>query len=252
MKTTINQVILQLSCFFFIPLWMNAQSGLLLSLNGGVSNSKIRYANLVNFKTTNNKILGYQGGVNVGWQFSKRFTLLSGLFIIQKGTKFAEENKAYQDDSNGGQVYLGFLTGEEKTSFYSIPIVGRFKIIGNRFGLLASAGLSLNKGRDGTAFKYVQANSGKVFAGRYEMVEFGEDIDQLYTPFQVGFIMGLGVQIPVSANSRILLNTTLDLGMTDALNQRYKQANTIFEKAYNRSTLFSIGYEYHFSIKDLY
>lgn len=252
MKTTINQVILQLSCFFFIPFWVNAQSGLLLSLNGGLSNSKIRYTNLVNLKTTNTNILGYQGGVNVGWRFSKRFTLLSGFFIIQKGTKFAEENKPYQDYSNGGQLYWGSLTGEEKTSFYSVPIVGRFRIIGNRFGLLASTGLSFNKGRGGTAFKYVQANGGKVFAGRYEMIEFGDDIDQYYTPYQVGFIMGLSVQIPVNEHSRVLLNATTDIGMTDALNQRYKQANTIFEKAYSRSSLFSIGYEYHFSIKDLY
>ncbi len=245
--------ILGIFSFFFMTLpFSNAQTGLVVSLNGGVANSKIKYANLVNLKTTTSNIMGYHGGLNIGWRFSERFTLLSGIHFIQKGTKFAEENKAYRDDSNGGQTYLGFLTGEEKVTFMTIPILARYKVIGQGFGVLLSAGLTLNSGNDGTGFKYIQANNGKIFAARYEMVEFGEDIDQLYTPFQIGFTMGFGLQIPVSENGRLLLNAALDLGLTDALNQRYKQANTIFERAYTRSTIFSIGYEYYFNLGDQY
>lgn len=256
MTTTIKQRLrgLGLLSLFLATLstYSFAQTGLVLSLNGGIANSKIKYANLVNLKTTTSNIMGYHGGLNIGWRFSERFTLLSGFHLIEKGTKFAEENKAYRDDSNGGQTYLGFLTGEEKVSFLTIPILARYKVIGDGFGVLLTAGLTLNSGRDGMAFKYIQANNGKVFAARYEMVEFGEDIDQLYTPFQIGFTMGIGLQIPVSENGRLLLNAAMDFGMTDALNQRFKQANTIFERAYNRSTIFSVGYEHYFDLGGKY
>jgi Outer membrane protein beta-barrel domain len=237
--------------FFLISiLSLSAQSGLILGVNGGINNSRIYYSNVVNLKTSTSSLMGYQGALTVGWQFSNNFALLSGVQYAQKGTKLADDNQAYRDDSNG-QTFLGSQVGEERTNFVTIPIMARYKFLSSDFGFTISSGLTLNMGQDGTAFRYVQSNNNsKTYFGRYEDVTFGDGINNLYNTFQVGFALGAGVVIPVSEKGRLTLNATFDFGLSDAFNTRYKNANTIFEKAFNRSTFFALGYEHWLDIGD--
>jgi hypothetical protein len=236
--------------FLFSILPLSAQSGLILGVNGGINNSRINYSNVVNMKTSTSNLMGYQGALTVGWQFSNNFSLLSGVQYAQKGTKLADDNKAYRDDSNG-QTFLGSQIGEERTNFVTIPFVARYKFFSSDFGFTLSSGLSLNMGQDGTAFRYVQSNNNsKTYFGRYEDVAFGDGINDLYNTFQVGFVLGAGLIVPINEKGRLTLNVALDFGLSDAYNTRFKNANTIFEKAFNRSTFFTLGYEHVLDIGD--
>jgi hypothetical protein len=227
-----------------------AQSGLIFGASGGINNSHINYSNVVNLKTTTSNLMGYQGALTVGWQFTNHFALMSGVQYAQKGTKLADDNQAYRDDSNG-QTFLGSQIGEERTNFVTIPIVARYKFLSSDFGFTLSSGLSLNMGQDGTAFRYVQSNNNsKTYFGRYENISFGDGINDLYKPFQVGFVLGAGMILPISEKGRFTLNVAFDFGLSDAYNTRYKNANTIFEKAFNRSTFFTLGYEHVLDIGD--
>ena len=227
-----------------------AQSGLIVGANGGINNSRINYSNVVNMKTSTSNLMGYQGALTVGWQFSNNFALISGVQFAQRGTKLANDNQAYRDDSNG-QTFLGSQIGEERTNFVTIPLLARYKFLSSDFGFTLSSGLSLNMGQEGTAFRYVQSNNNsKTYFGRYEDVTFGDGINDFYKPFQVGFVLGAGVIVPISEKGRLTLNVAFDFGLSDAYNTRYKNANTIFEKAFNRSTFFSLGYEHVLDIGD--
>lgn len=229
---------------------LSAQTGLILGVTGGINNSRISYSNVVNVKTTTSSLSGFQGQLTVGWQFSNNFALVSGLQYAQRGSKFADDNQAYRDDTNG-QTFLGSQVGEERTNFISIPLVARYKFFSSDFGIAISSGLSFNMGQDGTAFRYVQSNNNsKTYFGRYENVTFGDGINDYYKPFQIGLILGAGVIIPITEKGRLTLNVALDIGLSDAYNARYKTANTIFEKASNNGTFFSIGYEHLLDIGD--
>jgi Outer membrane protein beta-barrel domain len=229
---------------------MSSQTGLILGIGGGINNSRINYSNVVNLKTSTSNLMGYQGALTVGWQFSNNFSLLSGVQYAQKGSKLADDNQAYRDDSNG-QTFLGSQIGEERTNFVTIPFVARYKFLSSDFGFTLSSGLSLNMGQDGTAFRYVQSNNNsKTYFGRYEPVTFGDGINDLYNTFQVGFVLGAGLIVPINEKGRLTLNVAFDFGLSDAYNTRYKNANTIFEKAFNRSTFFTLGYEHVLDIGD--
>jgi Outer membrane protein beta-barrel domain len=227
-----------------------AQTGLIFGVGGGFNNSVTNLSNVVNAKTSTSNLMGYQGALTVGWQFSNNFALISGVQYAQRGTKLANDNQAYRDDTNG-QTFLGSQIGEERTNFVSVPLLARYKFLSSDFGFTLSSGLSFNMGQDGTAFRYVQSNNNsKTYFGRYEDVTFGDGINDLYKPFQVGFVLGAGVIVPISEKGRFTLNVAFDFGLSDAYNTRYKNANTIFEKAFNRSTFFSLGYEHLLDIGD--
>jgi hypothetical protein len=229
---------------------LSSQSGLVFGVGGGFNNSVINYSNVVNAKTSTSNLMGYQGALTVGWQFSNNFSLISGVQYAQRGTKLANDNQAYRDDTNG-QTFLGSQIGEERTNFVSVPLLARYKFFSSDFGITLSSGLSFNMGQDGSAFRYVQSNNNaKTYFGRYEDVTFGDGINDLYKPFQVGFVLGAGVIVPINEKGRFTLNVAFDFGLSDAYNTRYKNANTIFEKAFNRSTFFSLGYEHLLDIGD--
>jgi hypothetical protein len=235
---------------FFLLNFLSAQTGLIVGVGGGINNSSVNYANIVNIKTSTSSLMGYQGALTVGWQFSNNFSLLSGVQYAQRGTKLADDNQAYRDDSNG-QTFLGSLVGEERTNFVTIPIVARYKFFSSDFGISLSSGLSLNMGQDGTAFRYVQSNNNsKTYFGRYENVTFGDGINDVYKSFQVSLMFGAGLIVPITEKGRLTFNAMFDFGLSDAFNPRYKTANTIFEKALNRGTFFSIGYEHLLDIGD--
>jgi hypothetical protein len=229
---------------------LSAQSSLIFGVGGGFNNSVINYSNVVNAKTSTSNLMGYQGGLTVGWQFSNNFALISSVQYAQRGTKLANDNQAYRDDNNG-QTFLGSQIGEERTNFVTVPLLARYKFLASDFGFTLSSGLNFNMGQDGSAFRYVQSNNNsKTYFGRYEDVTFGDGINDLYKPFQVGFVLGAGVIVPIGEKGRFTLNVAFDFGLSDAYNTRYKNANTIFEKAFNRSTFFSLGYEYLLEIGD--
>jgi Outer membrane protein beta-barrel domain len=234
---------------FFTHL-LSAQAGFIIGASGGVNNSRIKYSESVTQQMATSTLMGYQGQLTIGWRFSNSFSVLSGVQYAQRGTKFADDSRAYKDETTA-QIYLGSLIGEERTNFISIPIVARYKFFASKFGFALSSGLSFNNGQNGTAFKYIQSNNNfKVYAGRYEDVNFGSGINDYYKPLQVSLLLGAGLILPVSEKGRVVVNANFDFGLSDVYNRRYKIANTIFEKAVNNGTFFSIGYESYFTMGD--
>jgi Outer membrane protein beta-barrel domain len=226
-----------------------AQSGFIIGINGGMNQSKLRFSEAVNRKTETSNLRGYQAQITVGYQLTNKFTLLSGAQYAQRGTRMADPNQAYKEEN--GNVFLGSLVGEERTNFLTIPFLMRYKLLSGRFGITLTTGLNLNLGQDGTAFRYVQSNNNsKIYYARYEMIGFGNSINDLYRRNQLSVMTGLGFLIPVSEKGRVVLNANMDWGMLDAYNERFKMANTILEKVFSNATFFNIGYEHHFNMGD--
>ena len=60
----------------------------------------------------------------------------------------------------------------------------------------------------------------------------------------------------MNENSKLKFNVTWDFGTSDMYNPRYKNANAFFNSnkgdQLNRTAMFTVGYEYHFSFGDKY
>jgi hypothetical protein len=239
-------------CIAFLLFTVNsasAQAGLIIGISGGMNQSKLRFSEAVTRKTETSQLQGYQAQLTLGWQVSNKIALVSGFQYAQRGTRLADPTQAYKEEN--GNTFLGSLIGEERTNFLTIPFLVRYKLFASRFGITLTTGLNVNLGRDGTAFRYVQSNNNnKIYQARYEMVNFGDGINDLYRPSQISLMAGLGFIIPLSEKGRLTLNANLDWGIFDSYNERYKMANTILEKVFTNANLFNIGYEYHFNISD--
>jgi hypothetical protein len=87
-------------------------------------------------------------------------------------------------------------------------------------------------------------------------VSFGSDINDDYRATQPGFRIQPGLIFLLNDKSKLTFNVTWDSGTKDAYNPRYKDANDFFDQnrglQLTRSTLFTVGYEHHFTFNDKY
>lgn len=232
-------------------LGLHAQrSSVYIGANGGVNFSKFHHTqDLQELYTSSNAIFGLNGGLTAGMVLGN-WTLSTGLQYIQKGGE-------YQTDNFSDGQAVGFFTGREKLHYLSVPL-----LLGYRYELVPGVDLSLaigpsfNVGLGGTLDETTEFfGSDEVELDNYP-VAFGNGINEDYRPMQVGFQLSPGLVFSLNDRSKFIANVTWDLGTADAFNPRYKKANTFFDdykgNQINRSTIFTLGYEYHFSIGDRY
>lgn len=230
---------------------LNAQkNSFFIGATGGVNLSKFKFTeDLSELYTTSNSVFGLNGGVSLGLEI-QNFTLTTGARYMQKGGEYQTENF----DENGA---TGFYTGREKLHFVSIPILlGYRKYLGDQIGFSFAMGPSINIGLSGKLDETTEYfGSEEVLVENY-VSSFGAGVNDDYRSTQTSFQISPGLVFLLSDKSKLTFNVTWDIGLGDSFNPRYKNANDFFAankgNQMNRSTLFTLGYEYHFAFGDRY
>ena len=230
---------------------LHAQSNsFFIGVNGGANFSKFKYTvDLAELYPTSTSLPGLNGGLVAGLRLNN-FTITSGAQYIQKGGHYATENFVDQ----GG---TGFLAADEKLHFVSIPVLlGYEKNLGYNFGISLAMGPSFNIGLTGKIDESIEYYGSDDISVEHYTAKFGSSVNDDYRKTQVGFQFSPGLFFDINERSRITMGVTWDSGMNDNYNPRYKEANTFFEdyrgNQFSRSTILTIGYQYHISFGDRY
>ena len=230
---------------------LNAQSSsIFIGATGGANLSKFKFTeDLKELYPASNSLLGLNGGVTIGFEV-QNFTLHTGLQYIQKGSEYQTDN--FEDEQG-----TGFYSATEKLHYLSIPLlIGYRKYLGDRAGVSIAAGPSFNFGLTGKIDDRIEYfGSDEVDVQNYRVL-FGSGLNEDYRGVQMGFQVSPGLFFVVNDHSKVTFNVTWDSGTADAFNPRYKDANDFFDTykgdQRNHSTIFTIGYEYHFTFNDRY
>ncbi|MCB0547997.1 MAG: PorT family protein [Phaeodactylibacter sp.] len=230
---------------------LNAQhNSFFIGANGGGNFSKFKFTeDLAELYPNSNPVFGLNGGVSLGFEI-QNFTISSGIQYIQKGGE-------YQTDNFDDEIGTGFFTGKEKLHYISVPVLAGYrKYLTPRFAISIAIGPSFNFGLGGTLDETTEYfGTDETTVDNYK-VAFGNGLNEDYRSMQLGFQFSPGLVVALNENSKLTFNVTWDSGVSDVFNTRYKEANEFFNintgDQLNRSTLFSVGYEYHFNFADRY
>lgn len=239
-----------IACLSMSMMVLQAQTSAFIGGQGGVNLSKFRYtSDLSELYPGVESILGVNAGMTFGLEI-QNFTLSSGLQYIQKGSMYSTDNF---EDENG----VGFFTARERLHFVSIPLLlGYRKYFGERFGITVAIGPSFNFGLGGKIDEEIEYFGSDTPETSNYQVKFGKGVNEDYKPLQMGFQFSPGLVFDLDKNSKLTFNVTWDSGLSDSYSKRYKNANDFFQSyngdQMNRSTIFTLGYERHFSFGDKY
>ena len=243
-------MILALLCPLGVSSLFAQYNSFFIGARTGVNTSQFKFTeDLKELYPNTNAVFGINGGFDAGLKFNN-WTFSSGIHYVQKGSKYQTDNF-----EEGGET--GFLTANEKLHFISIPLlVGYRDYLMDRVGYSVAIGPSFNFGLTGkldeeTAF----FGSDDVDIQNFKS-SFGESVNDDYKAQQVGFQITPGLWFEMNDRSKLTFNITWDFGTGDMFNPRYKDANDFFAEnkgiQRHRTTMFSIGYEYHFNFEDKY
>lgn len=225
-------------------------SSFFIGANSGVNFSKFKHTvDLAELYSGSSTLTGLNGGVMAGLKI-QNFTLMTGLNYIQKGSHYETDN--FQD-----ALGTGFFSADERLHYLSIPLLlGYRQPVSRHFGFSLAMGPSFNMGLGGKIDEYTEYYGTENVSTEHYTVKYGSGLNDDYKKMQMGFQFSPGMYYAVNEKSTITLNATFDSGLSDSFNPRYKQANTFFDdykgNQFNRSTILTIGYEYHFSFEDKY
>jgi len=221
-----------------------------IGANGGMNLSKLKYTeDLQELYPTSNSVFGFNGGATFGFEI-QNFTISTGLQYIQKGGEYDTDN--FWDDES-----IAYLSAKEKLHYLSVPVqVGYRKYLTDQFGFSIALGPSFNFGLGGTLDETIEYfGTDDVEVENYK-VAFGNGVNDDYRKIQLGFLIPPVIVFAVNYRAKVTFNVSWDLATGDSFNERYKDANTFFDdykgNQLNHSTMFSVGYEYHFSFGDRY
>lgn len=230
---------------------LNAQrNSFYIGANGGGNFSKFKFTeDLAELYPGSNPVFGLNGGATMGFEI-QNFTISTGIQYIQKGGE-------YQTENFDGELGTAFFTGREKLHFLSVPVlVGYRAYLAPRVAVSIAIGPSFNFGLSGNlneTTEYFGTDETKM--DNYKLA-FGNGVNEDYRPTMVGFQVSPGLVVALNETSKITFNVTWDSGVADMFNPRYKDANEFFTAnkgdQLSRSTIFSVGYEYHFNFADRY
>ncbi len=247
MKTHITALLL----LFIGMASLRAQnSSFFIGAGGGGNFSKFKYTeDLAELYPGASSVFGLNGGASFGFEI-QNFTLSSGIQYIQKGGEYRTDN--FQDEFG-----TGYFTGREKLHFISIPVLlGYRKYLTGRFALSFAIGPSFNFGLKGKLDEETQYFGSDETDVQNYTVSFGDGLNDDYRSMQMGFQVSPGLVFAINENSKVTFSATWDSGLADSFNPRYKDANDFFDAfkgdQLNRSTILSVGYEYHFRFGDRY
>ncbi|MEO1435874.1 MAG: porin family protein [Bacteroidota bacterium] len=226
------------------------ENSVYIGANGGFNLSKFKFTeDLSELYPTTSGRLGINGGLVAG-AVIQNWTISTGIQYIQKGG-------VYETNNFQTELGTGYFTAKERHHYISVPILFGYRhSLGDKVAVSFAMGPSLNFGLKGTLNETIEYfGSDQIDIQNYN-VTFGDGVNEDFRPTQVGFQLSPGVVVNVGERAKLNFNVTWDMGTSDMFNPRYKDANSFFDtytgNQLNRSTLFTVGYEYHFSFGDKY
>lgn len=230
---------------------MMAQSNsVFIGASAGANFSKFKHTmDLAELYPSTSAVTGLNGGVDFGMQLGN-FTLQSGIQYIQKGSIYETDN--FQSE-NG----TAFFSAKEKLHFITVPLLlGYRKQADSGVGLSFAMGPAFNIGLGGKIDETTEVFGTDDVKVENYTVRNGNSVNDDYKSTQVSFQIKPGIFFKLNDKAKLALNVTWDIGLSDMYNPRYKDANTFFDdyqgNQFSRSTILSIGYEYHFGFGDRY
>lgn len=253
--STINAAIFSILLSILFCSEIQAQSNkFLIGASGGVSLSKFNFSDS---GLSSKSKFGYNGGVNFGIEFN-RIAILSGVQYMSGGSKYATENMYFDAIED-----FAFLSFDEKNNYLSIPLLIRYRLLSEEFGITLTAGPKFNLGLSSKGTQEIST-----FEGLYEeylringaspvedyQQTFGSDIDDPYQKLQMSFVLSPGVFFAISEQGRLGVNMVFDFGTSNMLNGRYADALGTSREIKMNSTGLTITYEhtFDFNIGDKY
>ncbi len=198
-------------------------------------------------------VLGFSGGVGVGYGFSDRFSLFTEVSFERSGYQF-ETIDNFVFTTPGGDELVGLVKFEETINRISFPLLARVKVLGDRGGLTATFGPDFNIGLagKGNAVLYDGVKTVPV-APSTDFSLGGSRFDE-YVGFNVGFVLGLGLVVPLNPDNdlRLTIDARRKWGFTDQYTDARRnylcqtEGACIQGSKFLRGTYFSIGVEKSF------
>lgn len=237
-------------CLLLSQITFAQENSVYIGGNGGLNLSTLKFTeDLSELYPSTSSRLGLNGGLVAG-AVIQNFTISTGLQYIQKGGTYETSNFETEQGT-------AFFTAKERAHYLSIPILlGYRKYLGDKIAFSFAMGPSINIGMSGKLNETTEYfGSDEVDIDNYNVL-FGDGVNEDFRPVQVGYQLSPGLVFNVSERAKLNFNVTWDIGTADMFNPRYKDANGFFDtytgNQLNRSTLFTVGYEYHFSFGDKY
>ncbi len=226
-------------------------SAFYIGANAGVNGSKFRFTeDLKELYPTSNRLPGVNVGLDAGFQLG-RWNFGTGVAYMQKGGRY-ETGTFTGDDGR-----TGFFSARERNHYISVPVqIGYNGSLTDRIGYRLAAGPSFNFGITGRIDENTEYFGDENPVVQNRKVEFGTSVNDDYRAMQLGFQMQPSLYFDLSRNSRLVLAANFDLGVNDAFNPRYRQANDFFREykgeVTNRLAGVTLGYQYRIPFADRY
>lgn len=238
------------------PQWM------ILRLSGGVTLPQYKFSN--NFvdefsafydgeiSYTTSQKLGFQVGAGIGFKTSDKFQLLLMPSYSRQGCKYSSNENALLEvtDNKGNPIeVLAFATFDETVDAIKVPIVARWNLGGERFGVTLGAGLSGNYSFKGQRDPIFETES-KSYPEKTQVLKFGSARTDNYRSFDVSTLLHSGVYFVLDEQGRKRLTFSMDYEMGMKNLQTDVRTNFLSAQGIettgsrkNRSLNFSIGIE---------
>lgn len=181
---------------------------------------------------------------NVGYQIGGAFQYnFQPILSLRTGLHYQMSNPSYRDilitDNLGND--MGRLNMNNQLHYLSIPVLLRANF-GQRIQGFVNAGVSTSF-LVGSNFKsdFIN-NSGE----RENYFEEQDNLDGLFNPFQIGAVIGFGVNIPVGNQFGINLEVSNQYNFNSIYNPNYFSLDNFRMKGNANITRFSVGFNYKF------
>jgi len=227
-------------CLFFTLLatvTVQAQdSGFLIGIEAGFGSHTVKFSDSyqdyfiqetgVSYVSSHRS--GLQGGLRLGWRFSRNFALAAVPSIMQKGTRYeTAENGTFDLEDRNGNTFtaVGFVKWSEQYTAVQVPLLltGRLPLFGERFGLTLSAGPSFNFMLSGKGEATLETQSKTTPLDSYKL-KFGSSRTDDYSGFDasVVFAPGLAIDLDDQGAFRLFAEARFDVGLRDMYTQKRK------------------------------
>jgi hypothetical protein len=188
---------------------------------------------------------GFQGGLRLGWEIGPRVSLVSDIAYVRKGTIWESDQLGDIDDINGNTIEQAVLRVDGKYSAIHAPLLARVKVLGDRFGLTAMAGLSFNfhfKGK----LNATAVNSNGTYAVGYATVRFGKRALDDFNNFDLSLVLAPGFIYSLDEDDlmRLTLDARFDIGTIGMFTEKQRRANDVNGNLFHRGTTLDLGFEY--------
>ncbi len=200
----------------------------------------------------NSRRSGLQGGIRLGWQFNRNFSISVSPTIMQKGTRYeTAENGTFELTDRNGNSYtaVGYIKWSEQYTAVQNPVLltGRLPLFGERFGMTFSLGPSFNFLLSGKGEAVLETQQKTTPLDSYK-IKFGSSRTDDYTGFDVSVVFAPGIAIDLDENGafRLFTEVRFDVGLRDMTTQARKDfvaddGIDILGTRKMRSTLLTVG-----------